>query len=314
MPGRGRIEQLQLLAAVEDCGSLSGAAAALGMSQPSASRRVRELEDAVGVALVRRSAQNSRLTQAGLQLVETGRSLLRDWNEAVEAVRDDRASLAGHLRVVAPVAAGQGVLATIVARFLRRHPDITIDWALCDEAIDPIETGCDLWIRVGEVPTQDHVVCDLWQIDRAIAAAPGFQAPEDLQMLAKMPAVLVRTFVPESVRLVHDDGKIWQLRQSPILAVDNLYAARAALLEGVGYGVLPLWSIQRQLAAGSLTLPYPAWHPPSTLLCLVYAPSSARPRRLSMLIDFIKEELTRSNGLGMEYLRNTDASETVHLV
>src|SRR4051812_39673125 len=59
------VEKLPQFKAVVDAGSFSGAARALRLSQPNLSKVVRALEDAVGVALLTRSAKGVRLTDAG---------------------------------------------------------------------------------------------------------------------------------------------------------------------------------------------------------------------------------------------------------
>lgn len=310
---KDRLEQLRLLAAIAERGTLSAAGAALGMSQPSASRCLRLLEGIVGATLVERTAQSSGLTEAGQRFLDAGRGLMDGWDRAIEAARADRDDLAGHLCVVAPVAAGEGLLATMVARFLRRHPDVTIDWTLSDAPVDPTRSGCDLWIRVGEVPTDDLVVRDIWRIDRAIVAASGGTAATHPSDLVQAPAVFVRAFLAREVELIDHTDARFSLRQAPVLTVDSIQAARAALLEGVGYAVMPLWAVQRDLDDGALTRLCPDWTPPSITLSFAYRPG-IRPRRVTALRDFIRQELVAESGSGAVFLREIGAEGSVHLV
>ena len=309
--GRDRLDLIELLDRISETGSLSKGARAVGLSQPSASRLLKSLEDMLGVTLVQRNTHTLSLTPAGSRFLAAGRGLLAGWDEAVDEVRAERDDLRGHLRIVAPIAAGQTLLASIVARFVRDNPGVTIDWTLNDELIDLTAEGCDLWIRAGELPADHLVVRDLWQIERAIVAAPAHPPVDHPSDLASSTAVRTRTFVPEAVELTRSDGEHYLLRQSSAFLVDNLFAARAALLEGLGYGILPLWAVQRDFARGALVRLCSAWSPPAVKLSLAYPPGRSRPRRLVALLEFIKSELLSAGGLGIAFLDERDARGSV---
>ena len=311
MLGRDRLDLIELLDRISETGSLSRGARAVGLSQPSASRLLKSLEEMLGVMLVQRNTHGLCLTPAGVRFLAAGRGLLAGWDKAIDEVRTERDDLRGHLRIVAPIAAGQTLLASIVARFVRDNPGVTIEWTLNDELIDFTAEGCDLWIRAGELPADNLVVRDLWQIERAIVAAPTHPLVEHPSELAGSTAVRTRTFVPEAVELTRRDGERHLLRQSSAFLVDNLFAARAVLLEGLGYGILPLWAVQRDFARGALVRLCSAWSPPVVKLSLAYPPDRSRPRRLAALLDFIKAELLGAGGMGIAFLEERDARDSV---
>ncbi len=248
MPGRDRLDLVTLLARIAETKSLSAAARAVGMSQPSASRLLKQLEALVGATLVHRSpSQDITLTSAGERFLASARKLVGGWDQAVAGVRAERDQLEGLLRVVAPVAAGQDLLAKIAARFIRANPGVTVEWRLSDDAVDPTPGGYDLWIRAGDLPTDDLVVREIWRIERAIVAAPSWLQIDHPSELLGDRAVRLTTFTPQAVELTRRDGETFQLRQRSVFMTDNLFSARAAVLEGVGYAVLPLWAVQDRL-------------------------------------------------------------------
>jgi molybdate transport repressor ModE-like protein len=309
-----RLDLLRLFVRIAETGRISEAARSVGISQPSASRCLRLLESVMGAKLIERSTHGLSLTPAGLSLLDRARHLLAAWDEAVEAAGAERQELAGLIRVVAPVAVGQTLLAAVAARFLRRHPEVRIEWDLRDDVLDMTSAGCDLWIRVGELPQDDLVVRHVYDIKRAVVASPAFRAVEHPRELSVTPAVRLTSFVPVAVRLVRDDGASFVLRQSAVFSTSNLHAAHVAALEGVGYAVLPLWLVQDDLSRGALTMLCPDWQPPGLHLSLAYAPTGQRSSRLRALIDFIRAELTSDGGLGITFLRELGAVGTVERI
>ena len=72
-------QQLRLFLALADTGSVTAAARALHVTQPTASMQLREVADAVGVPLYELVARRVRLTDAGHDLARTARSMVGEW-------------------------------------------------------------------------------------------------------------------------------------------------------------------------------------------------------------------------------------------
>ncbi len=90
-----RLDLIKLFLRVAETGQISQAARALGLSQPSASRFLKRLEDLLGTKLVDRSPQGLSLTQAGRDFLAPARRLVDDWHEATDVVKGDKAALSG---------------------------------------------------------------------------------------------------------------------------------------------------------------------------------------------------------------------------
>src|SRR6201996_6067847 len=170
-----RFDFMRLFVRIAETGSLSAAAQSVGISQPSASRQLRQLEALLGVQLVRRSTHDLALTDAGSRFLEDARAMLADWETSTDTLRNEREELSGLIRVAVPVALGQTILATIASRFLVKHPAVTLDWRLIDQPGDLTVSGYDLWVRAGPVRQLGLIVRHLWRIERTIVAAPSFQ-------------------------------------------------------------------------------------------------------------------------------------------
>ena len=306
-----RLDLIKLFLRVAEAGQVSQAARALGLSQPTASRLLRRLEDLLGTKLVDRSPQGLSLTQAGRDFLAPARRLVDDWHEATDVVKGGQASLSGAIRVAVPIATGGGFLTVIAARFLRVHPDIAIEWHLRDDTVDVTADGYDLWIRAGEIRRDDLVVRHIYRIERAVVTAAGRPEVSHPRALQPLPAVRLATFVPGVVELTDRGGATFKLRQRVMFSTDNLYAARTAVLEGVGYAVLPLWCMHAQLAQGALVRACEPWRPADITLSIAYAPSRGRSRRVAALMAHIQKELQDDHGIGVTFLHAAGATASV---
>ena len=121
------LDQLRTLISIADLGSFSAAAQALHLAQPTVSLHVSELESRLGVPLLVREARRARLTAAGGELVERGRRLLRDVDEAIDAAQRRHAGLEGRVRVgVSTTGIVVDLLPPVFEALARRHPGIEI--------------------------------------------------------------------------------------------------------------------------------------------------------------------------------------------
>jgi len=118
---------LQLFISVADSRSITRGAARANMALASASARIKGLEQAFGVALLKRGRRGIELTAAGESLLDHARLVLHN----VEAMRGDMARFASGMRASVQLLANTAGLAEhlprALASFLREHPDINVD-------------------------------------------------------------------------------------------------------------------------------------------------------------------------------------------
>ncbi len=146
MKTRIALRELENFVAVAECGSVTEAAAAVGISQPGLSASIRNLERALGVSLlVRHRGRGVSLTPEGDLLMAEARATLSRAGELEArmsaAISDDSGRvLVGSLVTVAPI-----VTPSLVRRFREHHPGIAVE----------IRTGTQdellAWLRTGAV-------------------------------------------------------------------------------------------------------------------------------------------------------------------
>jgi len=117
---------LRALVAVADHGGFSAAAAALHLTQPALSRRIAELESALGLQLLERTSRRVALTQAGVEMLARFRGLLAEGDATRERALALSQGRAGILRVGCAPMIMESVVAPLIAKYRKRCPDVDL--------------------------------------------------------------------------------------------------------------------------------------------------------------------------------------------
>ena len=126
------VRRLRVLCEVARQGSFSGAAAALGYTQPAVSRQVALLEAEVGAILVRRVPQGAILTDAGRLVVERGESVLARLSDIEDELKALAGLEGGRLRVASFASAAAAIVPPAIAEFRERYPAVELIITMAD--------------------------------------------------------------------------------------------------------------------------------------------------------------------------------------
>ncbi|MGE0808784.1 MAG: LysR family transcriptional regulator, partial [Burkholderiaceae bacterium] len=143
MPPNATLNDLQAFAAVARTRSFRRAAAELGVSPSALSHALRGLEERLGVRLLNRSTRSVAPTEAGERLLARLAPALREIGGALDAINEFRDSPIGTLRINAPRAACEWVLAPLIVRFLAAHPGMRVELVDDDSLADIVADGFD---------------------------------------------------------------------------------------------------------------------------------------------------------------------------
>lgn len=229
-------------------GGFGRAARAAARPKATLSRRVSELEASLDIRLFERGTRTLKLTVEGRALFERTAILLTELDEAATAISSRGHTPRGKLRISAPLLFSQTAMGRIAAGFAIKFPEIQLEVTTEDRAVDMVEEGYDLVIRVNPAP-DDALVGRIFLRDRQVlVAAPTLARQDD----TVVPAV-VRGSVgkPETWEVAMSSGKE-SIQVTPILALSSLVMVRDAVLTGVGVARLPLSLVSHDLGVGSL--------------------------------------------------------------
>ncbi|WNL46450.1 LysR family transcriptional regulator [Dyella sp. BiH032] len=242
------LEDFQLVAAH---GGFGKASRASGRSKATLSRRVADLEEALGLRLIERGTQRLELTEAGQLLLSRTEGPMREVTEAVTAARDGQAAPRGRLRIAAPVLFSQLVLGRLAARFRALYPEVEIEAVAEDRRVDLVNEHFDIAIRVNPRKDSDLVGRCFARDRMVLAAAPSVPMPKGRRDKPfPVPAVVMPTF---------RDGDLWTVRNGqftvapqPVLRLSSLLMVRDAIAAGAGAAMVPQSIIGGLLEKGEL--------------------------------------------------------------
>lgn len=288
-----RLALLKTFVRIVEAGSISAAARELGLSQPSASRQLAELETRFNTQLVRRTTHTLSLTGAGADLLADARRLLDDW-ALLEEKYAESGEIKGQLKIVAPVALGQLHLLAIAIKFQQAYPLVSLSWHLEDGDIRFAEVGCDCWIKVGPVLDKSLLAEPLGRAERIVVASPQLLkmhgAHSTPQHLEQLPCVALEPFEGGRIPLTNRDRKTTWISPSVRMKTNNIFALRQAAISGLGIAVMPRWLIAKELKQGALVDFIPEWQAPKLTIYAASLQTRYRTQRLNRFIELLKTD------------------------
>jgi DNA-binding transcriptional LysR family regulator len=220
-------------------GSLSGAARALGVAQPTVGRHVAALEKSLGLALFTRSPSGLVPTEAALALqthAEAMSSSAAAFKRAAESQGD---GVKGTVRVTASEVIGVEVLPPILAQLRREHPELKVELVLTSRVQDLLRREADIAIRMTQ-PTQDLLIARrVGEVELGLHAHPDYLrehgTPRTLAELAQH-TLIGFDVEPPFVRAARKAHPAWH-RDAFALRTDSDLAQLALIRAGAGIGV-----------------------------------------------------------------------------
>jgi DNA-binding transcriptional LysR family regulator len=168
-----RIQELAVFVRAAESGSFSRAARELGLSQPSVSRIIGELETRLGVKLLLRTTRRITVTDAGALFLDRAREILAEIEDAEDAARG-LDSLRGTIRLALPVLYGTRAIIPRLPKFLSLHPLLQVEMAVVDERQDLVAEGADIAIRLGELGDSVFGARKLETLEIMLVASPAY--------------------------------------------------------------------------------------------------------------------------------------------
>ena len=278
--------------------NFSESARQLGIAKSVVTRRVRELEDALGTPLLVRTTRRVRLTESGALYRQHVAGLVEELDALEANLSDDQLRFRGLMRLSAPTAFGTRILRPLLADFFRQHPELTLELVLNDQPVNPAEEGYDIAITDRTAISGQFQEEPLFRFDLVCCAAPTYlkgrgapEAPEDLRQ-------------HDCIQyLYNDSGHDWRFSRGddgfrvlvhPRLSTNSGAVMRDAVLAGEGIAILPYFLIQEELASGAMREVLPGYRLPQLTMKAVLPRPRETVRRSRQLVDYLRLELGRT--------------------
>jgi DNA-binding transcriptional LysR family regulator len=224
---------LQLFLAVAECGSLSAASKQLGVTQPTVSRRLAELEAAVGEPLFVRAVNGAKATSFGERLLEPARRMAEWAAEANRTAEHAETTPRGSVRITAPPGVAFDFLAPLAGWMRSQLPEVQLEVVSTIEYLDLSRRAADLALRFAAPVQRDVVTLKKLDIEVAAFAAESYASSlprgfgvADVAWIGWAPPLDHLSPMPELARLVPGF--------KPVFASDDFLVQQRAAEAGVG--------------------------------------------------------------------------------
>lgn len=294
---------LILFAHVIDAGSFTRAAELTGLPKSTLSRRLSDLENALGERLMQRSTRKLVLTDFGESILVHARRLVDETEAATALALHRQVAPHGTLRVSLPPEYRELALVEVITEFTRRYPNVRLELDLSPRRVDLIAERFDVAVRAAvQLPDDSTLVARrITTLQNGLYASPRYlkrhgrpTQPSDL--MEHFGLVLVTSGGEQQSWRLSRSGEHWEGLPANVLATNSLGLLQALAAQGLGIvGLSESYAACTMVAEGRLERVLPDWSLPPTTIWCVTPGRRLLPQRTAAFIDLFKSVLTRTN-------------------
>jgi len=299
------LKQIESFVRVAELGSFSRAAVALGIAQPLLSRHVRQLEVEYRQTFLLRNGRGVTLTEAGLVLLEHGRGILHQVALAEEELGSIRGALSGRVSIGLPPSLSKLITVPLTHAFRSALPQaqLTLTEGFSVLMYEGLRAGrLDMTVLYNPPPSPDletEVLHEEALVLISAGAKASGRAPRvlgdvvALKDLADLPLIIPSR--PNAFRLLLEAEMVRiGVKPNIVLEIDGLNAILDLVKEGLGYAVLPQYTLS------NLAKPHPlvthAIRNPTLMSALTLVWSARRPTTEThkVALDMVKRVVQKA--------------------
>ena len=293
MDTRYNLNRLAYFVATIEEGTITAAAARLGISKAVVSKQLQLLEEEIGVSLLSRNTRSIQPTEAGEVFYQSSKVALTQAHAAFEAVQERGNVPSGKLRITAPVDLGVTHIAPLATRFCVENPRVEIELVLSDEQQDLVENRFDMSFRVGWLRDSTNRAKKLASFKEIVVCAPellrqhSIEKPEDLTALP---------FVSNSALSgnrwkFHQGESVAEIEFQQVISMNVTLGILAAVKAGLCFAIMPDFLLTQDLAAKRLTRLLPDWSLREGGVYALSPPSRLRSSAARAFLELVGTEI-----------------------
>ncbi|MHA7874375.1 LysR family transcriptional regulator [Roseivivax sp.] len=299
------IRQLRNFIQIVELSSITAAAERLNIAQPALSRQVKALEEALAVPLLRRHGRGVMPTEEGLRLAARARVILEDIDDLATDVSGAQKTLSGTVTLGLPPTVAEVLATHLIERTMQTHPQVKlrIVSGFSGHVQDWLQRGTiDLGVayegqKSSAIKSQAIIIEQLFLIQRGGEGAVADGTPITSEEALSLPLILPNPEHGLRKRIDH----ISESQGIPLdvrLEIDILPTMLAFVDRGLGSTILPLMSVNEQVASGRLIARPIVRHPIDRTLILMSPLNRPTSRLTSGFSDFLISEVHRLSTSG----------------
>jgi DNA-binding transcriptional LysR family regulator len=291
-----KIEDFALFLAVVESPSIAEAAAHLATTSSTVSRRLKKLEDSLGVRLLDRTTRTQQITSAGELFYQQCQVMLGQLETISGQIRDQQDSAEGHIRVYAPAELFVYFVQALTERFTQRYPRLRVEFL--SGAVKPrlLQDNIDVVVHVDEPPDSSCVARRITTAQTHFYASPSFLqrygTPASPAELGQFDCVVeidhARSPRPWRFR---DGGDVRTVQPRYRYSSDSITLCRDLAQQDQGITMLPEFSAVDSVAAGKLVRLFNDNCAVTHNVYAVYASRRFVPAKITTFVDFLADNL-----------------------
>lgn len=258
------LNDLLVFVQVVDHGGFAAAGRALGIPKSTLSKRLSELEKAIGVRLVQRTSRSFAVTEVGRDFHRHAAAMLIEAEAAEQVIKGRLAEPSGTVRITASLPIAQFRLAPLLPRLAASHPKVRIMLDVSDRFVDIVQEGFDIAIRnhFAPLPDTDLVQRRIYYDPAWLVASADYIREKGMPSRPEGANGLDGLMASSSDRVwtLHDrEGAVAEIEPSPRYFANETVSLREAARAGLGVACLASSFCAPLIESGALVRILPDW-------------------------------------------------------
>lgn len=294
------LEDIHLFVTVADLHSFTAAADKEGFPKSSISRRLRKLEDHLGVRLLERTTRSVTLTESGEVFYERALAILNDVEATEQLLSTDELHPEGHLRVCAPDELIRGNLQEPLMAFAREQPQLKIEVLSGTVGQHLLGDRLDVMIHIDAPEDSSFIARPITTAVTNYYASPAYLAehgePDSPEDLLQHRCIVENRNPRKNVNhwFFRTDGGFREVVVDAHYLADTTYLSLKFVEEGLGVGMLPDHSCRQSLEAGRVVKLFGGTHEVVHNLYAIYPSRRHVPAKVKVFLEFLESALPDS--------------------
>ena len=289
------MDELEVFVTVVEEQGFSAAAKRLNSTPAAVSRRVKALEQRLGVRLLQRTTRKVQLTDYGERYFREVSTLLTDLRALEQELAEATDKPRGELRIVAPMSFGQRRLAPLVSRFALAHPMLRVTLLLDDQETDIISEAVDVAVRIAYPSDSSLIARPIGLVPRYFCASPDYL---ERQGVPKVPEDLLHhNCLHYNVISEREEWTFGGEEGDETIVIRGVFSSNngdvlaEAAIQGLGITLLPDFIVEDALREGRLVRVLAGRERSPLTLSLVYPSRQHIPYKVRLFVDHMVEQL-----------------------
>ncbi len=289
------LSQIMIFAKIAETGSLSNAAREMNLTPSAVSKSLAQLEERIGVLLVKRTTRSLALTEHGRAFLDRASTLLSEVEETFAEASGFRGEPRGTLKITTSMAFGYAQAPGLIGRYMERFPEVVTRIVLDDRFVNLSEQDIDVALRITASNDWTYAARRIADIHWVYCASPGYierhgplTRPEDLE---RHRCLIYPAMTSNGAWAFLESTRVHKVPIRGSLISNSSLILLEAAIDGQGVACLPTYIVAKSILDGKLDVVFPTFRAATshTLYAMYFQRKYSNPL-IRSFVDFAVKE------------------------